>query len=440
MSTFIFSIFTIVLQNITYLGCMLYLSGEYTLKSLLPPPEKLLLSFIAFNFLVSLIQIYDNQWILLGLFLVFLLYIVFLYINTSKSISQCCNIALFGYLLASLCQGIGIVLFNLLHIPYNPLATDNFGMCLIILLGSLILAIFLYFCPVHIVMDKLEKISYFSSLCTVSIIIVIALVSAYHNKYMTSGLLISSLSTAILFIGVGELILYQSFQDQKRKQALHEYETYLPILDQMIQNVQKNQHRYNNQISSIVHLADVHSDYDSLCAALDEFSTTTRQDSDESYYDFLHLENKLLASLLYCKIQKAYMDGKHIVVDVTDYSFESNCTDLEIVDIAGILLDNALEAIQPDQSVYVTIGDTSIQKENRKFRISVQNPGPAATDEFIHNIFRKKFTTKKNTEGHGLGLAILQSSVNKYHGTITVSNSYPEGEEGDRYLMIEVEV
>ena len=377
---------------------------------------------------------------MLGLLYVLLMYIIFLYINTSKPISQCCNIALFGYLIVSFAQTIGIILVNLLHIPYNPQRFDNIGICLIFLLTPLILIVFLYFCPIHIIMNKLEKNSYFFSLCIISVVILVSIYTSFDSKYMDAGLLISSVSTTILFVGIGGLILYQSFQDQKRKQTLHDYETYLPILEQMIQNIQKNQHRYNNQISSIIHLADVHTDYDSLCNALNEFSTATRQDADESYYDFLHLENKLLASILYCKVQEAYNHSKHIIVHVMDYSFESNCTDLEIVDITGILLDNALEATQPDQFIYVTIGDTSVQKENRKFKISVQNPGPAATDEYIRKIFRKKYTTKKNTEGHGLGLAILQSTVNKYHGAITVSNSYPEGTEGKRYLKIEVEV
>ena len=42
MNTFLLfiTILMLVLQNLTYIGCMLYLSGEYTLKSLLPPPRK----------------------------------------------------------------------------------------------------------------------------------------------------------------------------------------------------------------------------------------------------------------------------------------------------------------------------------------------------------------------------------------------------------------
>lgn len=429
---------SLLIQNVVNIGCLLYLSEEFSLRSLLPPSRKLLLSFIIINPLTLLIQLFDNNYVLLGVCLLLLLYTGFLYINTTRSFSQCFTISGFGYLLANIPQIPVILACSLLHITHSP-ATYNPVTCTIILIGAIITFLILRLFPIRRLMQVLEKTSYYSSLIIIIAFLFLNLSVVLYNKTLKSGLLLSTFTTTAIFILLGIFFLYKGFQDRQQQKILHDYEVYLPILDQMIQNIQRTQHAYNNQISTVIHLTELYKDYNSLSDALNEFTSAANETLDETY-DFLHLENKLLASLLYCKTLEAKSSHKELIIDVTDYSFESSCSPMELVDFTGILIDNALEATAPEHTIYVTVGSQTVNRENAKFKLSVQNPGPVASEQFIQNIFTPRFTTKKMQEGHGLGLSILKSQINRHKGRITISNTYPQGKDGIQYLNMEIEV
>ena len=190
-----------------------------------------------------------------------------------------------------------------------------------------------------------------------------------------------------------------------------------------------------------MHLADSYHDYDSLSHALKSYSNFEENIIDNESYSFLHIENKLLASLLYCKFHEAASSGKNLIVTVDDYHYESPCTDTEIVDIVGILIDNALETSAENDTIYVTLGKRS--DSGNPFFINVANPGPLATPSFVHDIFATRYTTKRNQVRHGLGLDLLKTFVDTYNGSITVGNTYPDeisSSVHEQYIFFEVEI
>ena len=157
-------------------------------------------------------------------------------------------------------------------------------------------------------------------------------------------------------------------------------------------------------------------------------------------YDFLHLNNKLLAGLLFSKVNAALKKDIQIIVTIFNYDYTSSCSDMEIIDLAGVLIDNAIEACRPDDTIFISIGQRTDNIQSDSFRIKVENPGPAATSEFIHDIFTKKYTSKTEKDGHGLGLSIVKGIVKKYNGQISVENTTHTETSDIRYLSIEVEI
>lgn len=427
-----------IIQIAAYAACMLYLTGE--LSQIKKRPVSSLVSFFLMYILTVTIQWYDNDWVVVGLFLILSLYFLLLYFNTSKSISQCLNIVICGYLIETLCQCVFILLFTILRIPLDANGYNDPVSLSIVLLGALLLIPVLRLLPVRKWMHSLENISYSTSLVLVIIMIVLSAVSLKYET-VDLGLMMPAIASIGIFGFLGILIILQSVSDHQRKQAIRDYETYMPILNDMIQNIQKQQHLYNNQIASLVHLADSYQDYDSLSHALKNYSKFEENIIDNESYSFLHIENKLLASLLYCKYHEALTAGKQLVVTVNDYHYESPCSDTEIVDITGILIDNALEAANKNDKVYVTLGKRF--GTANPFFIHVANPGPQATATFVHDVFAPRYTTKKNRTGHGLGLGLLKTFVDKYNGSITVGNNYPDDTASsghEQYIFFEVEV
>lgn len=246
------------------------------------------------------------------------------------------------------------------------------------------------------------------------------------NLYLSSNTMLL-LTIFLLILSV----ICMFFDLTKEKHKIEIYDTYLPILDNMIKNIRKRQHLYQNQISSIVNLTHVQTNYDDLCTALTQFSEISETDKNDVSLLFLHIENKLLASLLYCKVIDAQTHGKNVIPTINKYSYKSQCNAFDIVDIAGILLDNAIES--DSKNIYITIGSNS----SEKFNICIENEGYLANPEFIDKIFNPGYTSKKNPEGHGLGLSILKSKIRKYNGDITVDTKYHDQK---CYLSIEVEI
>lgn len=428
----------IVTQNITYLGTMLYLA-ELQPKKLLS--IRFIISFAVFNPLMYMIQLNDNNWVLTALFLTLFLYTIIIQINTEYNFSKSLIITIFGYMFVSLIQIVSLLLINLLHLKLDIINAESPVTLLYLLVSLAFTFLACYFFNIKKFFSRIMELSYSVVIMVIMTLLLFTVLIQIYDVFET-GLAIPTISTFIVFFIVGVLISLEAAKDYKRKQALMSYNTYLPIVHQMILNIQKRQHLYNNQIQSLVCLAR-NKDTDALIDAVINLSNTSI--SDDNSYNFLHLENQLLAGLLFCKYQTSLEQQKNMNFEISSYKYISNCNDFEIVDIAGILLDNALEATNENDTIYVSIGQashkphTTSNSNSPDFTIKVENPGPIITNELTHSIFSTHYTTKAQPDGHGLGLFILKSTVEKYNGTITLSNTYPEGPDTP-YFCIEISV
>lgn len=427
-----------LIQNITYLGTMLYLAGQHTKKLL---SMRFTLCFVIYTSILYIMQLYDNTWLVTAFFIILCLYTIIIKINTGCTLSKSLNIATFGYVFASIIQAVIIFILKLFHLELDADNISNPISFLSILLTLIATILICYIFPIKTLLSKMQCLSYPVAITTITISLLIIGVVQFIERYQT-GIIFPIISTLLIFIIIVLIILFEAFEDYKRKQELMSYNTYIPIVKQMINNIQNRQHLYNNQIQSLVCLAN-NRDLDRLVDAIDNLASTSI--SEDNTYDFLHLENQLLAGLLYCKFQNSIEQQKNMVFNISSYKYQSNCNDFEIVDIAGILLDNALEATTENHTIYVSIGQGLLptkedsKSESHKFTMKIENPGPIITDALTHSLFTKHYTTKTQSAGHGLGLSILKSTIEKHNGTITLSNTYPLGKDTP-YFCIEITV
>ena len=88
------------------------------------------------------------------------------------------------------------------------------------------------------------------------------------------------------------------------------------------------------------------------------------------------------------------------------------------------LIRNAIEAMNdlPSANRILTI---STKRANDAVIVEIMDAGPGISQEILPKLFHPFFTTKK--EGMGLGLAISQSIIESFHGTISAHNSLEQG-------------
>lgn len=317
----------------------------------------------------------------------------------------------------------------------------SFSLTLLIILAYVLLTILaIHFFPLRALYEKASKASHFVVLSCIFVYIILSLVCFFLQHIDISPiflLIVSLLFICMLFM---TLCIY-FFRVQKKEQAVSYYENYLSVLDDMILAIRKTQHNHNNTIQAIAGLSETYSDYDSLAAALENYSLQAAKNTIPA--QLLHFENKLLTALLYNKFCLAQEYG--IIMDITvhDYFYASRLNEFQIVELTGILLDNAIEAVTgnndifdntseavaADNTIIVEIGAPVLQKEETAknteapFNITVKNPGPEASPEFIKQIFTDGYTSKTtDTEKHGLGLAHVKTLTKRHKGHIEIGN------------------
>lgn len=100
--------------------------------------------------------------------------------------------------------------------------------------------------------------------------------------------------------------------------------------------------------------------------------------------------------------------------------------ELEIQQVCQNLFENAAKYSHASDTITITL-----TKIADKIRLSVADTGPGIPDDMKERIFERFYridhSRSSQVEGSGIGLSIVQSIVEKYHGAIQVRDNQPTG-------------
>ncbi|MEU6659671.1 sensor histidine kinase [Streptomyces sp. NPDC046821] len=141
----------------------------------------------------------------------------------------------------------------------------------------------------------------------------------------------------------------------------------------------------------------------------------------------------VLAALLLGKTAQANERGVELVISedsrIDDGLVPPTLPARDLVTILGNLLDNAVDAAQGSSPARVTV-TARAQDDTLLLRVTDTGPGVAATD--ADAVFVRGWTTKaagSGGRGRGLGLALVQQSVSRNGGTLSLTESPTGGAE-----------
>lgn len=430
MMSYIPKILTVILlsffQNMAYTGTLVYIAN-HSIRRIFT--RRFVLCFIIYTLALYFLQTRNEHFMVFSLFIYFFFLTVIAFFNSERNITQALFLSIVDYVLISLIESVFLVPSSLcFSVDTNDIT--SVPLCIVMML-TLIAAILLFsFTPI---LKYIEKAMHFSYAVTIFFLLAVIIILVYIIVTKSEFDMLIPTSTA-LAIGIFLLIffLYQSMTGYKKKQELNDYTTYIPVLNRLIEDIQKKQDIYNAQLLSISQALEGKDD-NTLKEALHEI--TEYNISQKISYQFLHLQNRLLAGLMYAKTTAA--KEKNILFDITisDYTCSCHCTDVELVDLVGILIDNAIDASHENDTVFITI-----DRIQDRFLFRIENPGPKADSAFLSKIFRPGYTTKDHTIGHGVGLSILQKTLKKHHGDVIVSNTVHHDIDDKTYLCMEIHI
>ncbi|QLY80796.1 sensor histidine kinase [Clostridium intestinale] len=201
----------------------------------------------------------------------------------------------------------------------------------------------------------------------------------------------------------------------EEKKSLEAYNRYSKLTVDLVKDVKSKQHDFKNHLSTIYGIVQVSNEKDSrekIKAYIEELSESLLKEQN-----LISLDNKVLAGIIYSKLQKA----EELNINFT-YLINSDINtipvkDYELAEILFNLLDNAFDAVSGHDSIRGV--ELRIDKEKENSIIHVKNSGATLKNTNVNEIFKKGFSTKGSQRG--FGLYNIKSIVDKYGGSIEIT-------------------
>lgn len=350
-------------------------------------------------------------WVLLSLLCMFLFYPYVFRLNTYDSV--------FMY-------AISVSLLNLsenIIISVLPVSDETLNGPLIQIIGTAILFIIsiivCYFLPLDEYYQRfIHSKSIIKILCLLLFMLIIADVIIGKLNTITNLITLPTTTASLLISAVLIfLVMHQTKEMDIQKRDIHNYQQYQPMLDQLISDILSKQHDYNNQLQAMKMLAYTHTDYESLSRELINYSAHMSYEFQDT--NLLKINLRVLAGFIFSKVKQAQKENKRLQVLIRNEFLRTNIPEYELIRVAGILIDNALDSTSAGKSASLQLDS----KENKIILITI-NEGPTITDELQAKIFKKGYSTKQHSDNniHGYGLNNLLKITEKYNGEVLLEN------------------
>ncbi len=231
----------------------------------------------------------------------------------------------------------------------------------------------------------------------------------------------------LFFLAVNEW--QKAIADAERKKTqLEMNRLYYDAYDELILLIRERQHDMKNHINAILGMIHTIDNYEDLVESQKRYCDDVVEKSKETKL-LLSIGNPLVAGFLYRKFQEAQKMNISIECKVASKDNNYFIPEYELIEMLGVLLDNAIEALEVneelDKKIYIEIGD-----REKEFSILIANNSRVYGPNEICKFFQKDFTSKG--KGHGIGLTKLKKMVQKREGDIIVTN---ENINGYNYLQ-----
>lgn len=173
--------------------------------------------------------------------------------------------------------------------------------------------------------------------------------------------------TDYIIFGVSAIligVLIMSWQREKYGKIAKEKElelrtAYDTVYEQLLDSIRRKQHDFHNQITAIYSHHLIAKDYDTLVALQKKYCDEILEEN--RYARLISSDSPMVIAFLYSKFIKAESRGCHIKYDIKVDKLQCQIPQYKIIEILGVLLDNAVEAVAEYESknIYVEILETA---------------------------------------------------------------------------------
>lgn len=167
--------------------------------------------------------------------------------------------------------------------------------------------------------------------------------------------------------------------------------------DKLLAVVRMHQHAYKNHLTAIISTHYTYKTYEQLVEAQNQYCK--HMQLEDRYTKLLLLSDKTVAGYLYGKIQEAEGYGVTVKYVITAFLDQIDMPVYQVIEILGILLDNAVDAVKKSETPEIFI---EIAEQDCEYGVSVRNPYKYVPYKEIQSWFQLGRSQKGNDRGVGL--------------------------------------
>ncbi len=299
----------------------------------------------------------------------------------------------------------------------------------ILLLSSIIALVIACFMKRNVILLKFRKTTkYNRDMYGIVILLgasMIVLLMDYYliQKPMSVYGIFVLVSLILILFYLYRLVLAQN-EIEKKNYELEVQRIYGGAYENLITDVRRRQHDFKNQLGVIYSMHLVAKSMDELVYMQKEYGNTIQKNCK---FDSIltSCNNPILAGYLYHRCLSC--EQSDVSVDYNIHIEQANCCFqlYELIEMLGILLDNACESLALQQRKHKQIKLEFVEDEN-VITICVSNPSRYITYSEIEKMFVKGFSTKG--ENRGIGLTRVLELTKKYDVELKVSNTVKDAD------------
>lgn len=191
--------------------------------------------------------------------------------------------------------------------------------------------------------------------------------------------------------------------------------------DELIKTIRLRQHEFKNHLAAILATHYTYKSYDKLVKAQAKYCDRVSQEN--KFTGLLILDDVVLVGFLYEKFCEIEEKGIEVEFSIKGKLGECIVPPHHLVEMTGILLDNAFQAIQSKEGNKVVQFHFLEDAENYYFNIA--NPFSYVSYDEMESWFQMGKSTKG--KGHGLGLHRIRCLCEEWNCDITCGNKEIDG-------------
>ncbi len=216
----------------------------------------------------------------------------------------------------------------------------------------------------------------------------------------------------------------------KQEEELKMYQLYIQPLEELVKEIRARQHEFDNHMNAVLNMHLTVDNYEELVERQSLYIKEAIDTDAKEYLSLLRISDKILAGFLYSKIISAKGNARTIL-DVRQTEIVSKVSEHDVIEMIGILIDNAYEACTGEnQKVIISLDSIEdrivFEVKNEVFDVEMSD---------IQKFFVKGWSTKEKNGSRGLGLYRAKQLADKTKSEITASL---ETIEGKKYISFHV--